>query len=49
VLKPVALDGKVRGEVDELTGLLKDNLENFAEFARLHPDIEIEIQSSVDL
>src|SRR5258707_2661045 len=27
VLKPVAMDGKVRGEVDELTGLLKDNLE----------------------
>jgi signal transduction histidine kinase len=27
VLKPVALDLKVRNEVDELTGLLKDNLE----------------------
>jgi signal transduction histidine kinase len=27
VLKPVALDGKVRDEVDELTGVLKDNLE----------------------
>lgn len=27
VLKPVALDGKVRDEVDELTGMLKDNLE----------------------
>ena len=27
VLKPVTLDSKVRGEVDELTGLLKDNLE----------------------
>jgi two-component system, NtrC family, sensor kinase len=27
VLKPVAFDGKVRGEVDELTGMLKDNLE----------------------
>jgi two-component system, NtrC family, sensor kinase len=26
VLKPIAMDGKVRGEVDELTGLLKDNL-----------------------
>ena len=25
-LKPVAMDGKVRGEVDELTRLLKDNL-----------------------
>src|SRR4029078_12171955 len=24
--KPIAMDGKVRGEVDELTGLLKDNL-----------------------
>jgi GAF domain-containing protein len=27
VLKPVAFDGKVRDEVDELTGMLKDNLE----------------------
>jgi PAS domain S-box-containing protein len=27
VLKPVTLDSKVRGEVDELTGLLKENLE----------------------
>jgi GAF domain-containing protein len=27
VLKPVTLDSKIRGEVDELTGLLKDNLE----------------------
>ena len=26
VLKPVVLDRKVRGEVDELTGMLKDNL-----------------------
>jgi two-component system NtrC family sensor kinase len=26
VLKPVAFDGSVRGEVDELTGMLKDNL-----------------------
>jgi GAF domain-containing protein len=26
VLKPVTLDSKVRGEVDELTGMLKDNL-----------------------
>ena len=26
VLKPVAFDGNVRGEVDELTGMLKDNL-----------------------
>src|SRR5204863_10174750 len=26
VLKPVAMDGNVRAEVDELTGLLKDNL-----------------------
>jgi two-component system, NtrC family, sensor kinase len=30
VLKPVAMGGKVRGEVDELTGLLKGNLENVA-------------------
>ena len=27
VLKPVVMDGKVREDVDELTGLLKDNLE----------------------
>jgi two-component system NtrC family sensor kinase len=27
VLKPVALERKIRGEVDELTGMLKDNLE----------------------
>jgi GAF domain-containing protein len=27
VLKPVAMEGKVREEVDELTGMLKDNLE----------------------
>jgi hypothetical protein len=27
VLKPVTLDGKVREEVDELTGMLKSNLE----------------------
>jgi GAF domain-containing protein len=27
MLKPVAMNGKVREEVDELTGLLKDNLE----------------------
>ena len=34
VLKPVALDGKVRGEVDELTGLLKDNLEKVVQHGK---------------
>jgi signal transduction histidine kinase len=34
VLKPVALDRKVRGEVDELTGLLKDNLEKVVQHGK---------------
>jgi two-component system NtrC family sensor kinase len=34
VLKPVALDGKVRGAVDELTGLLKDNLEKVVQHGK---------------
>jgi signal transduction histidine kinase len=34
VLKPVAMDGKVRGEVDELTGLLKDNLEKVVQHGK---------------
>jgi signal transduction histidine kinase len=34
VLKPVALDSKVRGEVDELTGLLKDNLEKVVQHGK---------------
>ena len=33
-LKPVAMDGKVRGEVDELTGLLKDNLEKVVQHGK---------------
>src|SRR4029077_18836218 len=34
VLRPVALDGKVRGEIDELTGLLKDNLEKVVQHGK---------------
>jgi signal transduction histidine kinase/putative methionine-R-sulfoxide reductase with GAF domain len=34
VLKPVAMEGKVRGEVDELTGLLKDNLEKVVQHGK---------------
>jgi two-component system NtrC family sensor kinase len=34
VLKPVALDGSVRVEVDELTGLLKDNLEKVVQHGK---------------
>ncbi len=34
VLKPVVLDGKVRQEVDELTGLLKGNLEKVVQHGR---------------
>jgi two-component system NtrC family sensor kinase len=34
VLKPVAMDGKIRGEVDELTGLLKDNLEKVVQHGK---------------
>src|SRR5436190_11082203 len=34
VLKPVTMDGKVRGEVDELTGLLKDNLEKVVQHGK---------------
>ncbi len=34
VLKPVRLDSKVRGEVDELTGLLKDNLEKVVQHGK---------------
>ncbi len=33
-LKPVALDGKVREEVDELTGMLKDNLEKVVQHGK---------------
>jgi two-component system NtrC family sensor kinase len=34
VLKPVAMEGKVRSEVDELTGLLKDNLEKVVQHGK---------------
>jgi two-component system, NtrC family, sensor kinase len=34
VLKPVVLDGKVRREVDELTGLLKDNLDKVVQHGK---------------
>jgi signal transduction histidine kinase/putative methionine-R-sulfoxide reductase with GAF domain len=34
VLKPVAMDSKVREEVDELTGLLKDNLEKVVQHGK---------------
>jgi GAF domain-containing protein len=34
VLKPVTLDSKVRVEVDELTGLLKDNLEKVVQHGK---------------
>ncbi len=34
VLKPVTLDSKVRGEVDELTGMLKDNLEKVVQHGK---------------
>jgi two-component system, NtrC family, sensor kinase len=34
VLKPASLDGKVREEVDELTGLLKDNLEKVVQHGK---------------
>ena len=34
MLKPVALDGKIRGEVDELTGMLKDNLEKVVQHGK---------------
>jgi two-component system NtrC family sensor kinase len=34
VLKPVAMDGKVRGEVDELTSLLKDNLKKVVQHGK---------------
>ncbi|MFL6819070.1 MAG: sensor histidine kinase, partial [Bradyrhizobium sp.] len=34
LLKPLALDGKVREEVDELTGMLKDNLEKIVQHGK---------------
>ena len=34
VLKPVAMDDKVREEVDELTGMLKDNLEKVVQHGK---------------
>jgi signal transduction histidine kinase len=34
VLKPVTFDSKVRGEVEELTGLLKDNLEKVVQHGK---------------
>jgi two-component system NtrC family sensor kinase len=34
VLKPVAMEDKVRGEVDELTGLLKENLEKVVQHGK---------------
>ena len=34
MLKPVALDGKARAEVDELTGMLKDNLEKVVQHGK---------------
>ncbi len=34
VLEPIAMDGKVREEVDELTGLLKDNLEKVVQHGK---------------
>ena len=34
LLKPVAMDGKVRGEVDELTGMLKGNLEKVVQHGK---------------
>jgi signal transduction histidine kinase len=34
VLKPVVLDDNVRGEVDELTGMLKDNLEKVVQHGK---------------
>ncbi|HEX7565111.1 MAG TPA: GAF domain-containing protein [Bradyrhizobium sp.] len=34
VLKPVVMDGKVRKDVDELTGLLKDNLEKVVQHGK---------------
>jgi two-component system NtrC family sensor kinase len=34
VLKPVVMDGKVRREVDELTGFLKDNLEKVVQHGK---------------
>jgi two-component system, NtrC family, sensor kinase len=34
VLRPAALDGKVRDEVDELTGMLKDNLEKVVQHGK---------------
>jgi two-component system NtrC family sensor kinase len=34
VLKPAPLDGKIREEVDELTGLLKDNLEKVVQHGK---------------
>ncbi len=34
VLKPAALDGKIREDVDELTGLLKDNLEKVVQHGK---------------
>jgi signal transduction histidine kinase len=34
VLKPVAFDGSIRDEVDELTGMLKDNLEKVVQHGK---------------
>jgi PAS domain S-box-containing protein len=34
LLKPVAMDGKAREEVDELTGMLKDNLEKVVQHGK---------------
>ena len=34
ILKPIALDGKAREEVDELTGMLKDNLEKVVQHGK---------------
>ena len=34
MLKPAPLDDKIRGEVDELTGMLKDNLEKVVQHGK---------------
>jgi signal transduction histidine kinase/putative methionine-R-sulfoxide reductase with GAF domain len=34
LLRPVEIDGKIRGEVDELTGLLKDNLQKVVQHGK---------------
>ena len=47
VLKPVAMGGEARGEVDQLTGLLKGNFENVAQHGKRADHKRLRVPSSI--